>query len=116
MQINPISNTNFTGTFVRNEAWNSVKSILSNKYDSNLSTARWGLEKFEPYIDLIEQHCPETSVYEFEFFWPKFLSDTKMLALLRNGEQIGSAEYITNFNTLVESVKDRIVRDAVGKF
>ena len=120
MQISPIQNTNFTGKFVRNEDWNAINSALSRNI-LRLSTASHGLETFEPYIDLIEQHCPETSVYKFEAFQPESLSSAqkfqpRMFRFLRNGEQIGSSEKIVDFDSLVDSVKDYIVRDAVGKF
>lgn len=111
MQISPVStqNTNFQGTLVKNQAWKNIEKHY-NQYGKSV------IDNFRPYIKLIEQHCPETSVYEFveeEKYSPNS-GFYNVYTLLRNGSNIGEKFNIRMISYILEAAKPVIVRDAVG--
>ena len=111
MQIRPVSDycTNFQGTFVKNQAWKNIEKHY-NQYGKSV------IDDFKPYIKLIEQHCPENSVYQFEEE-EKYTNDRgfyNIYTLYRNNSNIGDSHHIRMISYILEKAKPIIVKDAVG--
>ena len=110
MQIQPIANnTNFQGTFVKNQAWKNIEKHY-NQYGKSI------IDDFKPYIKLIEQHCPENSVYQF-IEKEEYTQDRgfyNVYTLLRNNSNIGESYNLRMISYILNAAKPIIVKDAVG--
>ena len=111
MQIQPIinNNTGFRGTFVKNKAWKNIEKHY-NQYGKTV------IDDFKPYIKLIEQHCPESSVYQFieKEEYTKDRGFYNIYTLLRNNNEIGKSYNIRLISYIFDAAKPVIVKDAVG--
>ncbi len=111
MKIQPLMNsdTSFQGKFVKNNAWYNIRRFY-NQNDKKV------IDGFEPYIKLIEQHCPENSVYRFKK--NNKYSETRgfhsTYTLTRNDKPIGE-ESLSFVYSLINKVKNVIVKDSVAE-